>query len=47
MKKDEYTITVEEFIKAWDDGITSYVSKTKSNPFRLDMTSISSKIRNT
>jgi len=47
MKKDKYTITIEEFIKAWDDGITSYVSKTKSNPFRLDMTSISSKIRNT
>lgn len=46
MKQDKYIVTIEEFVKAWDYGITSYVSQTITNPFLQDMTSISVKIRN-
>jgi len=39
-------ITREDFVNAWDEGITSYVSKTIVNPFHLDISSLSTKIKN-
>lgn len=39
-------IKTEHFAKAWQEGITAYVSKLSTNPFLLDMATLSSKIRN-
>lgn len=41
----EYIVTIDNFIMAWDQGITSYVTKIRGNPFKLDMASISTKIK--
>lgn len=38
-------IKTTHFAKAWQEGITAYVSKISTNPFLLDMATLSSKIR--
>ncbi|HAV5768656.1 TPA: AAA family ATPase [Acinetobacter baumannii] len=45
LKKGNNIITILEFINAWNEGITSYVSRTIVNPFHLDLSSLSAKIR--
>lgn len=45
MNNEQNMITTENFAKAWQQGITAYVSKISTNPFLLDMATLSSKIR--
>lgn len=45
INNEKIIIKTAHFAKAWQEGITAYVSKISTNPFLLDMATLSSKIR--